>query len=297
MYKDSEDSIIDYLDSLYKVFIEGEYDKVGLPSKPLPGILSLNFGRDQIITCYFPEEEEKIQSIGGKTFSQKQITTGTEDTSEHFKVSPYLLVEPKNLFKAANITLELVKDSFNVSKHIHNEYTFNTTNNFCIGCLIVYDDSNINEYLELVESIYSEMLKIEMSEESRSIVTVNYLQTLKRMNGTLSDSQLGQLIEIKENSKFSDDLSLRTCCNILLNNKLEAEFNFKKMVPVQKFFIVRGPNANLSLAIILLGSFSLLGIIFAGISKRWLSGIVGVLANGMVLVFVYFLLLANGIAG
>ncbi|MEH7113564.1 hypothetical protein V7124_14415 [Neobacillus niacini] len=69
------------------------------------------------------------------------------------------------------------------------------------------------------------------------------------------------------------------------------------LISIITFFIVRGPNANLSLAIILLGSFSLLGIIFAVISKRWLSSIIGVLANGMVLVFVYLLLLAKGIAG
>ena len=63
------------------------------------------------------------------------------------------------------------------------------------------------------------------------------------------------------------------------------------------FFILRGPNADLPLAIIILGSLSLLGIIFAVISKRWLSGVIGVLLNGVVLVCVYFLLLAYGIAG
>jgi len=68
------------------------------------------------------------------------------------------------------------------------------------------------------------------------------------------------------------------------------------LISVLIFFILRGPNANLSLAIIILGSLSLLGIIFAIISKRWISGIIGVLSNGAVLVFVFFLLLAKGIA-
>jgi len=40
----SEDGIIDYLDTLYKVFIKGEYDKVKLPSNPVPGILLINLG-------------------------------------------------------------------------------------------------------------------------------------------------------------------------------------------------------------------------------------------------------------
>ncbi|WHY87048.1 hypothetical protein QNH39_04075 [Neobacillus novalis] len=69
------------------------------------------------------------------------------------------------------------------------------------------------------------------------------------------------------------------------------------LVSVLMFLILRGPNANLTLGIIILGSLSLLGIIFAVISKKWLSGVIGVLSNGAVLVFVFFLLLAKGTAG
>ena len=68
-------------------------------------------------------------------------------------------------------------------------------------------------------------------------------------------------------------------------------------VSIISFFILRGPNANLPLIAITFGSLSLLGIIFAVISKRWLSGIIGVLLNGIVLVSAYFTLLAYGIAG
>ena len=63
------------------------------------------------------------------------------------------------------------------------------------------------------------------------------------------------------------------------------------------FFILRGPNADLSIIIVILGTLSSLGILFALISKKWLSGTIGVLLNAFVLVFVYFLLLAKGIGG
>ncbi|KPL57716.1 hypothetical protein [Rossellomorea vietnamensis] len=63
------------------------------------------------------------------------------------------------------------------------------------------------------------------------------------------------------------------------------------------FLILRGPNADLSLAITILGILSVLGIVFAVLSKKWLSGILGVMTNGAVLVFVFFLLLAKGIGG
>jgi len=69
------------------------------------------------------------------------------------------------------------------------------------------------------------------------------------------------------------------------------------LISILTFFTLRGPNANLLLIIIILGSLSLHGIIFAVISKRWLLGVIGVLFNGAVLVSVYFLLLAYGIAG
>lgn len=66
---------------------------------------------------------------------------------------------------------------------------------------------------------------------------------------------------------------------------------------IVSFLIIRGPNANLTLGIIVLGTLSILGIVFAVLSKKWLLGIWGVLFNGAVLVFVFFLMLAKGIAG
>ena len=59
-------------------------------------------------------------------------------------------------------------------------------------------------------------------------------------------------------------------------------------------FILRGPNANLTLVISILGILSLLGI-FCDSIKNWLFGIVDTVLNGLILVVVYFLLLAKGI--
>lgn len=69
------------------------------------------------------------------------------------------------------------------------------------------------------------------------------------------------------------------------------------LISVLVFFVLRGPNADLLLIGIILGALSLFGIIFAVISKRWLSGIIGVLCNSVVGVSAYFILLAYGIAG
>lgn len=69
------------------------------------------------------------------------------------------------------------------------------------------------------------------------------------------------------------------------------------IISICSFFILRGPNANLTLIIVFLSILSLLGIIFAIASKNWLFKIVGTTLNGVILIFVYFLLLAKGIGG
>lgn len=75
-------------------------------------------------------------------------------------------------------------------------------------------------------------------------------------------------------------------------------FSFLMVVlSVISFFILRGPNANLSIGIGVLGTLSILGVIFAILSKKWIPAITGIILNGGVLVFVFFLVLANGIAG
>ena len=80
-------------------------------------------------------------------------------------------------------------------------------------------------------------------------------------------------------------------------NKLGFLSVLMVIASIISFLIIRGPNANIMMAINILGTLSLLGIVFALLSKRWLSGILGVLLNGGVLVVVYFLILARGIAG
>ena len=80
-------------------------------------------------------------------------------------------------------------------------------------------------------------------------------------------------------------------------NKLGVLSLLMVIASIISFLIIRGPNANLLMAIIVLGTLSLLGLIFAVLSKKWLSGILGFLLNGGVLIFVYLIVLARGIAG
>jgi hypothetical protein len=68
------------------------------------------------------------------------------------------------------------------------------------------------------------------------------------------------------------------------------------LISIIFFLIIRGPNANITLGISVFTILSVLGIIFAIASKKLWFILTGIIANGAVLVFAYFLLLAMGIS-
>lgn len=62
------------------------------------------------------------------------------------------------------------------------------------------------------------------------------------------------------------------------------------------FFAMRGPNANVYVIIIIFTVLSIMGIVFAILSKKWVSIVLGIILNGGVMVIAFFLLLAMGIS-
>ncbi len=69
------------------------------------------------------------------------------------------------------------------------------------------------------------------------------------------------------------------------------------IVSVISLYVIKAINGNIMIAIIILGILSLLGIVFAVLSKKWVSGILGVLLNLGILVFAFLLMLAWAISG
>lgn len=68
------------------------------------------------------------------------------------------------------------------------------------------------------------------------------------------------------------------------------------LISIIFFLIIRGPNTNITLGISVFTILSVLGIIFAIASKKLWFILTGIIANGAVLVFAYFLFLAMGIS-
>lgn len=63
------------------------------------------------------------------------------------------------------------------------------------------------------------------------------------------------------------------------------------------FFIIRGPNVNIYVPVIVFFVLSLAGIVFAILSKKLIPMVVGIILNGLGLVATYLLLVAIGIGG
>ncbi len=68
------------------------------------------------------------------------------------------------------------------------------------------------------------------------------------------------------------------------------------LISIIFFLIIRGPNANVTLGISVFTILSVLGIIFAIASKKLWFILTGIIVNGAVVVFAYFLLLTMGIS-
>jgi len=219
----------DYLQNLSEAFIDGNNDSVIKKYPSDVGMLYIRLGEDFILTFYSPNEVEKLQSVAGEGFKNKEISLGFDEASENFKVSPFLLVDPEDLLTAANVTLKLVNDSFQPDSHVYNEFTFQRTNQFCLECLNTYDKTKLEDYLLLAETIYDHLLLNEFMVDNYNIASINYYQTLYRKNNKLSEEYLQHAVEIKENPENVENIMLRLCCNVLLNNALESKHYFNKL--------------------------------------------------------------------
>lgn len=64
------------------------------------------------------------------------------------------------------------------------------------------------------------------------------------------------------------------------------------LINIGLFFVLRGPNANIYLAIILFSALSIAGVIFAFLSRKKGQMATGLVLNGCVIVFALLLLTA-----
>lgn len=68
------------------------------------------------------------------------------------------------------------------------------------------------------------------------------------------------------------------------------------IIGIALFFLSRGPDTDLMKIVALLGALSIIGIIYAILSKQWLWCLAGALLNGFIFAIAFLLLIAYGIA-
>ena len=68
------------------------------------------------------------------------------------------------------------------------------------------------------------------------------------------------------------------------------------VISVTAFFIMRGPDGDIYLGIIVLSALSVIGLLFAALSKQLIWTILGIGVNLIPLIFAFLLLFAMGIS-
>ncbi|WP_033541569.1 hypothetical protein [Planococcus sp. CAU13] len=68
------------------------------------------------------------------------------------------------------------------------------------------------------------------------------------------------------------------------------------VISITAFFVMRGPDGEIYLTIVVLSTFSLTGLVFAALSKQLLWKVLGIGVNMIPLIFAFLLLFAMGIS-
>lgn len=104
-----------------------------------------------------------------------------------------------------------------------NEQSFNVMNGILLRIIGAYDISN-KQYIIKASEIIAEKLIADYPTEE--IIYVNYCQIKKRL-GKLTDENRDKLADLR--SRCNENIILVCCVNLLLENKYEAEMNYKNM--------------------------------------------------------------------
>lgn len=182
-----------------------------------------------IILFYDPRSERKLVNAFSEEVSHSFLTVGNGNYNEGFPHSIYILLNNVLLAYATNIDFEIIKNSFTLFDPFLNELVFSVTNNFCLTCIKAYDKSKRTEFLVLATYILEKYeFKTINSSFDNATILVNLFQTKIRLDGDLSSEEHNELINLK-NFIPNSNSELHFCVNVLLKNKIEADFYLNQM--------------------------------------------------------------------
>lgn len=197
------------------------HKKIKLKSKMcLLGSKEIGDLKISIITMKDKEDNHIVESIWNN---------GNYDRF-HFKlVNGDIEVYNNNIFLNLNDNAYLADDiNFDEMKNVFKEYSFkdeeyNLLNLQVLEIIKAFDICNNEKLLEYADYLINILL--EKDKNFYEIYYINYCQILKRMN-KLNESNMFELIKIRDNTTNEE---IKICCNLLLDNKIEANILIKKL--------------------------------------------------------------------
>lgn len=156
-------------------------------------------------------------------------------------LSPYMCFLKKDrLLKVDNIDFSKVYQSI-ISLRKSEKYDI-YINMYVLELIAAYDIGKNQQLLELATQLLNFIIDKTEKEECLAIYTINLLQVKKRYK-KLSSKDKKDLLQLK--NKFTDDLELILCCNILLESFEEANIIFHDLSKEKQQFFIEYPIYNL----------------------------------------------------
>lgn len=216
-----------------------------LYDKPIPygldgdeGIGTLEFGNIcLLVLCRKTDKPHyfKLQNMF-------EIENGSiKPEEDDILLSPYMFFLKKNrLLKVDNINFFKVYQSI-INLRKSEEYD-SYINMYALELIAAYDIGKNPQLLELATQLLNFLIDKSEKEDSLAIYKINLLQVKKRYK-KLSSKDKKDLLQLK--NKFTDDLELVLCCNILLESFEEANIIFHDLSRKQQQFFIEYPIYNL----------------------------------------------------
>lgn len=150
-----------------------------------------------------------------------RIRASKDKNGPWFEVSPYMMLEVKNLFKMANLNLKEVERSL-----LQIDYDMDSAralvNQFLLDIITYYDDIDKNVlFLKVAENVYRHLRRF--NDDTTNFL--NMMQIVKRQR-EFNDGEIEQIIE---NKNKEQDPFVICAYAALLGNKTEFDYYFKKL--------------------------------------------------------------------
>ncbi|MED4129484.1 hypothetical protein [Shouchella miscanthi] len=221
----NEDMIDGEMDKLISVFIENEIVKPSQDSES-PCFVKFNLGGSFITTFYSPKNKILYLDPFSKEINNILISAKTGDDI-YISIPMYIALETELLANSLNINYKLIYDSieiFLVDNDSNVKSISATLTNFCLRCISAYDLCNEMILLDIAKLILNKLKKLEDSHAT----DINLLQIEKRLTKSLTVESQTLLINMLDQSD-NEEVILRFCVNVLLDNKPMADFYLKKI--------------------------------------------------------------------